>query len=75
MNIQAKHFLTTEKKFKPFICDKEGTVGNTSFIHLLKLKIGCKIILIHNIDIPDGLTNGQLGLLLGVIKADDGSII
>ena len=44
-------------------------------MHLLKLKIGCKIILIHNIDTPDGLTNGQLGLLLGVIKADDGSII
>ena len=54
---------------------KEGTVGNTSFMHLLRLKIGCKIILIHNIDTPDGLTNGQLGILLGVIKADDGSII
>ena len=75
MIIQAKHFLTTERKFKPFICQKEGTIGNTSFMHLLRLKIGCKIILIHNIDTPDGLTNGQLGLLLDVIKAADGSII
>ena len=75
MIIQAKHFLTTERKFKPFICQKEGTIGNTSFMHLLRLKIGCKIILIHNIDTPYGLTNGQLGLLLDVIKAADGSII
>ena len=35
INIQAKHFLSTEKKFKPFICQKEGTVGNTSFMQLL----------------------------------------
>ena len=75
INIKAKHFLTTEKKFKPFICQKEGTVGNTSFMHLLRLKIGCKVILIHNIDTPDGLTNGQLGLLLDVIKAEVGSMI
>ena len=39
------------------------------------MKIGCKIILIHNIDTADGLTNGGLGLLLDVIKADDGSIV
>ena len=35
------------------------------------MKIGCKIILIHNMD---GLTNGQLGILIGTIKAEDGSI-
>ena len=40
----------------------------------LRVKIGCKVILIHNIDTADGLTNGQLGSLLGVIRAEDGSI-
>ena len=40
----------------------------------LRVKIGCKIILIHNIDTADGLTNGQLGKLLEVIRSEDGSI-
>ena len=75
INIHAKHFLTTEKKYKPFICQKEGTIGASSFMDILKLKIGCKIILIHNIDISDRLTNGQLGILLDVVKAEDGSIV
>ena len=38
------------------------------------MKIGCKVILIHNIDTSDGLTNGQLGTLIGIVKAEDGSI-
>ena len=38
------------------------------------MKIGCKVILIHNIDTSDGLTNGQLGILKAVIRANDGSI-
>ena len=40
----------------------------------LRVKIGCKVILIHNIDTADGLTNGQLGKLLDVIRSEDGSI-
>ena len=31
-------------------------------------------MLIHNIDTKDGLTNGQLGTLIAVVKAEDGSI-
>ena len=38
------------------------------------MKIGCKIILIHNIDTPDGLTNGQLGKLIDIIQTEDGSV-
>ena len=37
----------------------------------LKLKLGAKVILIHNINTLDCLTNGQLGILIGVIKADN----
>ena len=74
MILQARNFLRSQKKFKPPICKKEGTVGNTSFMDKLRLKIGCKIILIHNIDTADGLTNGQLGVLKDVVRTEDGSI-
>ena len=40
----------------------------------LRVKIGCKIILIHNINTLDGLTNGQLGKILDVIRTEDGSV-
>ena len=73
--IRARHHLQTRKKFKPYICAKEGTVANTSFMDELHLKIGCKVILIHNIDTSDGLTNGQLGELRWVITNEDGNIV
>ena len=40
----------------------------------LRVKIGCKVILIHNIDTPDGLTNGQLGKIIHVIRTEDNGI-
>ena len=36
------------------------------------MKIGANIIVIHNIDTSDGLTNGQLGKLIAVINTKDG---
>ena len=70
--VQATHFQQAQKKYKPSICKKEGTVGNSSFMDSLRLKLGCKVILIHNIDTSDGLTNGQLGRLIGSITTEDG---
>jgi exonuclease III len=72
--VQATHFQQAHKKYKPSICKKEGTVGTSSFMDSLRLKLGCKVILIHNIDTSDGLTNGQLGLLIGSISTEDGRI-
>ena len=53
---------------------KEGAVASTAFIDELLLKIGAKVMLIHNIDTNDCLTNGQLGLLVDVIKTTHGKI-
>ena len=74
VQIKARHIHQTQKNFQPRLCKKEGTVGNTSFMDTLRLKKGCKIILIHNIDTPDHLTNGQLGILMDMIKTEDGTI-
>ena len=72
--MKARHYHPTQKKFKPFIDHKEGTIGTTSFQDNLRLKIGAKIIIIHNIDTSDSLTNGQLGVLVAVIKSKDGEV-
>ena len=48
-------------------------MANTSFMDSLRVKIDCKVMLIHNIDTSDGLTNGQLGKLIDIIKTEDGS--
>ena len=70
--LTAIHYHATQKKFKPFIEKKEGAIGTTSFLDEIKVKIGSKIILIHNIDTSDGLTNGQLGTILSIIGTTEG---
>ena len=67
---KATNHLATQKNFKPKI-HLEGTIGITSFMNQLKLKLGTKVILIHNINTADCLTNGQLGILIGLIKSDN----
>ena len=47
---------------------KGGEVGKTSFQKELRLKINAKVMLTHNVDTCDGLTNGARGELVGVIK-------
>ena len=70
IKVDARHHLATKKKFKPKV-HAEGTVGESSFMNELKLKLGAKVILIHNIDTADCLTNGQMGTLMGVLYTVD----
>ena len=66
----AKHHTPTQKKFTPVISKKDGVVGSTQFMSFLVLKPGAKVMIIHNIDVPDMLCNGQLGVLEDMIKTD-----
>ena len=74
IQIKAKHHHATQKKYKPWIEPKEGAVATTSFLDELKLKLSAKVMIIHNIDTADCLTNGQLGELVDIIKTTNGDV-
>ena len=42
-----------------------GTIENTNFLQELNLKVGSRIMIIYNVNIPDGLVNGQMGTVIG----------
>ena len=44
--VKARHYNQTQKSFKPRLCKKEGTVGNSSFMDSLRVKIGYKVIIV-----------------------------
>ena len=40
----------------------------------LKMKVGAKVMMIRNVNTEDSLTNGQLGVLVGVIRDKEGGV-
>ena len=66
--IRAKNASRTVKTFKT---NSAGCIQNTPFLEVLKLKVGCEVMLIHNINTLDGLTNGCRGVLVDVEKAGE----
>ena len=74
LRMKAVHYSATNKKFKPQVSQKDGNVGTTSLMNELLLKIGAQVMLVHNIDTLDQLTNGQIGILEDVIRTEDKKI-
>ena len=73
ITLKATHCQELQKKCTPNI-NQRGEIGQTGFLDILKLKIGCRVMLISNINITDGLSNGQLGELKDVVKGSTGEI-
>ena len=74
VTLKAVHHQAQQKKFKVKIDDKDGTVGGTAFLDTLTLKIGARTMIIHNVDVVDGITNGQLGVVMAFIRTKTGNV-
>ena len=66
--IKAQNASRTVKTFNK---NSAGCIVNTPFMAKLELKIGCEVMLVHNINVLDGLTNGCRGVLVGVEMAGE----
>ena len=65
--IKARNMSKTVKKFKT---TKAGCIQNTPFLKELNLKIGAEVVLVHNVNTLDGLTNGARGVLVAVERKE-----
>ena len=75
IKIPSVNYQQNKKEFKPRVNEKDETIGNTKFQYRLLLKRGAKVMIIHNIDTIDGLTNGQFGILEDVTYKNGEEIV
>ena len=65
--VKAKNW---SKTLKTFTVNNAGCITNTPFLAELKMKVGMEVVLVHNVNTLDGLTNGARGILVAVEKKD-----
>ena len=65
--IEAKHDPPTRK----VNIKNAGTVEETAFLQTLRLKVGARIMVIHNINTADGLTNGARGKVMEILAKEE----
>ena len=71
---KAVHMQAMSKKFEPMLKTKSGRIGDTMFVNILNLKIGARVMVIHNIDVSDLICNGALGTVQGVEESQNGNV-
>ena len=71
--LKAVHHHPTSKR-GPKVEEKDGTIGQTAFQDVLRVKIGARAIIIHNVDVVDGITNGQIGIIMDFIRTKSGAV-
>lgn len=71
--VEAKKICTMRKSYKPWL-KSDGTIQDTNFADNLKVKIGARVMLIHNVDVSDLICNGALGILIGIETSKGGNV-
>jgi hypothetical protein len=66
ITIKAQHIHPTLTNYKPTL-NEHGQVKKTSFKNVLYLKKKAKIMLVHNVNTSDLLTNGTLGTIIDFV--------
>ena len=74
VRLSATHHHQTRKSFKARIDARDSSVGTTQFVDKLILRENAKVIIIHNIDTLDSLTNGQLGVFVDATATSTGAV-
>ena len=76
-NISGEIFVSKSVISSPVGCRPKilnGRVDDTAFAESVCLKVGCRVMLVYNVDVKDGLTNGQLGVIAGINTSDASQI-
>ena len=72
--IKASHANPIQKNFRPPLHPADGTVHKTGYADQLTLKVGARVMIIDNINVADGLCNGQLGILVAFVYTKGGRV-
>jgi hypothetical protein len=62
---KAQYDIPKGSNFVPPIDKDKGTIGKSNFSEYVQVKIGARVMLVYNINIPDLLVNGALGTVVG----------
>ena len=73
IELKAAVYSNTRGSFKPKI-DNAGMIKGTTLKFNLLLKKGCRVMLSHNLDVCDGLTNGAMGTAVDFKRDPKGKI-
>ena len=68
VNIEALNSHSNIPNFQPRLHKKKRTIDPTPYLQTLSVKIGCRVMLVANIDVRDMLCNGSIGILEGMVK-------
>ncbi len=62
----------------PFGCksrtNEEGRIDNTGFLKVLQFKVGARVMLIHNVNVIDNMSNGAMGCVTGYKENKEGNV-
>ena len=57
-----------------FSITNHGTVDDTNLYQTLNIKIGARVMLVLNVNTTDSLVNGSIGIVLDIIKNNEGKV-